>query len=157
LNVAHMTLGTWPEGVPVPYRIEPERLASEYDLPRLYDVAAKKGIRMFARAGGSCIDDFDGDGRLDVMLSPMGGWEPMRFYRQKPDGTFEDVADKVGLIGQLGGLHFIHFDANNDGRLDLLVQRGAWMQGFGRIPNSLLIQQPDGVFLDRTQEAGIEI
>ena len=157
LNVAHMTLGTWPEGVPVPFRIEKAALASEYALPRMYDVATSKGIKLFARAGGSCIDDFDGDGRLDVVLTSIDVWEPMRMYRQRSDGTFVDVADQVGLSGQLGGLHFIHFDANNDGRLDLLVQRGAWMMAMGRIPNSLLIQQPDGTFVDRTQEAGIEI
>jgi len=81
----------------------------------------------------------------------------MRMFRQKEDGTFEDVASKVGLDGQLGGLQFLHFDANNDGRLDLLVQRGAWENSFGRMPNSLLIQQPNGTFADRTLEAGIEI
>src|SRR5262249_14717474 len=57
----------------------------------------------------------------------------------------------------LGGLQLIHFDANNDGRLDLLVQRGAWMRNAGEMPNSLLIQQPDGTFLDTTKAAGIEI
>jgi len=157
LNLAHMTLGTWPDGVPLLYRIDPRALASEHDMPRMYDVAAKKGIKMFARAGGSVIDDFDGDGRLDVVLSSMDVWEPLRMFRQKPDGTFEDVAEKVGLKGQIGGLQFIHFDANNDGRLDLLVMRGAWLGGFGRMPNSLVIQQDDGTFVDRTQEAGIEV
>jgi hypothetical protein len=157
LNIAHMTLGTYPDGVPPIFRIDPRTLASERDLPRMYDVAAKKGIRMFARAGGSAVDDFDGDGRLDVVLSSMDVWEPLRMFRQKPDGTFEDVADRVGLKGQTGGLQFIHFDANNDGRLDLLVQRGAWLGAFSRTPNSLLVQQPDGTFVDRTLEAGIEV
>jgi hypothetical protein len=157
LNIAHMTLGTWPDGVPLLYRIDPRALASERDMPRMYDVAAKKGIKMFARAGGSVVDDFDGDGRLDVVLSSMDVWEPLRLFRQEPDGTFEDVAERVGLKGQIGGLQLIHFDANNDGRLDLLVQRGAWFGASARMPNSLLVQQPDGTFVDRTLEAGIEV
>jgi len=157
LNVAHMTLGDYPEAVPAPWRIDPAAFASEHPMPRMLDVAAKRGIEAFARSGGSCMDDFDGDGRLDVVTSSSDPWEPLRMFRQKADGTFEDVAAKVGLAGQIGGLNFLHFDANNDGRFDLVVQRGQWLGSFGRIPNSLLIQQPDGTFVDRTSEAGIEI
>src|SRR5690349_24096293 len=46
---------------------------------------------------------------------------------------------------------------SNDGRLDLLVQRGAWTHRHGEIPNSLLIQQKDSTFVDRTLEAGIQV
>jgi hypothetical protein len=157
LNIAHMTLGTWPDGVPEPWRIPPSAFASEYELPRMHDVAARFGFTAVTRAGGSSMDDFDGDGRLDILLSSMDPMVRLRLFLQQSDGTFLDVAEKVGLGGQLGGLQFIHFDANNDGRLDLLVQRGAWLGPNGRIPNSLLIQQPDRTFLDRTKEAGIEV
>jgi hypothetical protein len=157
LNVAHMTLGTWPDALPPAWRIKPEALASEHPMPRMYDVAPKLGLNSFCRAGGAIIDDFNGDGLMDVVVSSMDPEEPLRMFRQSPDGSFKDVAKEVGLEGQLGGLQLIHFDANNDGRLDLLVQRGAWLRGAGEIPNSLLIQQPDGTFVDTTHQAGIEI
>ena len=156
LNIAHMTLGTYPDGVPERWRIDPKAFASEHPLPRMPDVAVKKGLRIFARSGGAAVDDFDGDGRLDVVVSSSDPDDSLRMFKQKGDGTFEDVSAEKGLVGQLGGLNFLHFDANNDGRLDLLVQRGAWLGGFGKVPNSLLIQQADGTFLDRTLEAGIE-
>jgi hypothetical protein len=156
LNVAHMTLGTWPDGVPPRWRIDPKAFESEHDLPRMPDVAVKKGLRIFARSGGAAVDDFDGDGRLDVVVSSSDPEESLRMFRQKGDGTFEDVSARVGFTGQTGGLNFLHFDANDDGRLDLLVQRGAWLGESGKVPNSLLIQQPDGTFVDRTLEAGIE-
>jgi hypothetical protein len=157
LNVAHMTLGDYPAAVPERFRIPPERFASEHPMPRMFDVAAKKGIHAVGLSGGSCLDDFDGDGRLDVVLSSCDPGDPLRMFRQRADGSFAEVSHEVGLDGQLGGLNFAHFDANNDGRLDLLVQRGAWGFSFGRVPNSLLIQQEDGRFVDRTREAGIEI
>jgi len=156
LNIAHMTLGTYPEGVPPKWRIDPKAFESEHPLPRMVDVAVKKGLRIFARSGGAAVDDFDLDGRLDVVVSSSDPDDSLRMFRQKGDGTFEEVTAEKGLTGQLGGLNFLHFDANNDGRLDLLVQRGAWLGPAGKVPNSLLIQQADGTFLDRTLEAGIE-
>jgi len=152
-----MTLGTWPDAVPPQWRISADALASEYALPRMYDIAPKLGLDSFCRAGGSIFDDFDGDGLLDVVVSSMDPEQPLKMFRQAPDGTFRNVAREVGLEGQLGGLQLIHFDANNDGRLDLLVQRGAWFRLGGQIPNSLLIQQQDGTFVDTTRSAGIEV
>ena len=157
LNVAHMTLGTWPDGVPKQWRLPAKAFDSEYQLPRMPDIAAQVGLGDFTRAGGSSMNDFNGDGRLDIVTSSMDHREPLRMKRQQEDGTFKDVTAEVGLAAQLGGLNFHAFDANNDGRLDLIVQRGAWLGVDGPFPNSLLIQQPDGTFVDRTKEAGVEL
>lgn len=157
LNIAHMTLGTWPDGVPASVRIPARALESERAMPRMLDVAAPLGLATRDLAGGAIIDDFDGDGTLEIVTSSMDQHEPLHFFKRQPDGTFANIADALGLGGQLGGLQIMHFDANNDGRLDLLVQRGAWLGDFGKIPNSLLIQQENGTFLDRTLEAGVEI
>jgi len=158
LNVAAMTVSKYPDGVPERFRIPPERLKSEHELPRMPEHSVDQiGVTGRNRAGGSIIDDFDNDGRLDLVLSCMDLLTPLRMYLQREDGSFEEVSKKVGLANQIGGLQLFHFDANNDGRLDLLVQRGAWMGPSGEIANSLLIQQEDGTFLDRTLEAGIEI
>jgi hypothetical protein len=157
LNVAHMTLGSWPDGVPAAWRIPATAFASERELPRMRDIAPKLGLNVTNHAGGSAMDDFDGDGRLDLVISGSGLREPIHLFHQQPDGTFRDDTIAAHLSGQVCSLDFLHFDANNDGRLDLLMQRGAWWHEFGRIPNSLLIQQADGTFVDRTAEAGIEI
>jgi len=157
LNVAHMTLGSWPDGVPEKWRIPASAFAAEADLGRFHDIAPKLGLNSFARAGGSIMDDFDGDGRLDILTSSMSSDEPLRLFHHNPDGTFQDVAADVRLSGQLGGLQLFAQDVNNDGRLDVLVQRGAWMHQHGKMPNSLMIQQADGTFVDRTLEACIEI
>jgi hypothetical protein len=49
----------------------------------------------------------------------------------------------------------IHADVDNDGRLDLLVLRGGWFAGDGRIRLSLLRNDGDGGFTDVTREAGL--
>jgi hypothetical protein len=157
LNLAHMTLGTWPMAVPEKWRIPASAFDSEGDVGRFRDVAAEVGLDTVGRAGGSVMDDFDGDGRLDVLVSSSGVDEPLGLFLQQKDGTFRDVADAAGLSGQVGGLQCFAQDFDGDGRLDILVQRGAWMHRWGAIPNSLLMQQADGTFVDRTLEAGLEV
>jgi hypothetical protein len=157
LNIAQMTLGSWPDGVPLRWRIPPSAFASDREMPRWVDIAPKVGLDVFGRSGGSILDDFDGDGVLEVVCSCVSPHQPLHFFKRQPDGTYKDIAAEKGLSGQLGGLQILQFDANNDGRLDLAVQRGAWLGDDGRIPNSLLIQQPDGTFVDRTLEAGVEV
>jgi hypothetical protein len=157
LNVAHMTLGTWPDAVPEKWRIPAASFAAERTLPRMFEVAHAKGIHVMCNLGGAAMDDFDGDGRLDIVLSSLDPEQSVLCFRQQPDGSFKNVTNAVGLRGQGGGGNLWHFDADNDGRLDLLVQRGAWMGKDGELENSLLIQQADGTFVDRTLEAGIEV
>lgn len=94
-------------------------------------------------AGGAVIDDFDGDGRLDLISTSMDPCAPMVAYRRTPTGGFEAVADRWGLKAQLGGLNLIHADFDDDGRLDLFVLRGAWFGEAGRTRNSLLLNRPD--------------
>ncbi len=156
LNVAHMTLGSWPDAVPEPWRIPRRAVESERAMPRMFDVAPTLGLHAPARAGGSVVDDFDGDGQLEVVMTSVDFDKPMRFFRRQASGEWLDVAESLGIAKQVGALNLVQFDANNDGRLDLLLQRGAWLGDFGRLPNSLLVQQPDGTFVDRTQEAGME-
>ncbi|MBL8841947.1 MAG: CRTAC1 family protein [Planctomycetes bacterium] len=157
LNLAAMALGRFPAAVPEAWRIPPESLASEQLLPRWRDRAGEFGLEGNNLAGGSILDDFDGDGRQDVVLSSMHPSAPLRLWLQRTPGEFTEVGEQAGLHGQLGGLNVIHFDADDDGRLDLLVLRGGWMGQAGELPNSLLLQQRDGTFVDRTLEAGLEI
>ncbi len=156
LNVAHMTLGSWPDGVPAAWRIPRSAFESEREMPRMFDVAASVGLGAGSLAGSSIVDDFDGDGVLDVATSSWDLHEPVRLYFRGPDGSYAQ-REKLGLEQQLGAFGMQQFDANDDGRLDLLMQRGGWLNDYGKLPNSLCVQQPDGTFADRTLEAGIEL
>jgi hypothetical protein len=157
LNVAGMVLGTYPEGVPEKFRIAPESVAAEGDIGRFRDLAGSLGLNRRNRAGGAVMDDFDGDGNLDLLVSSMDSATPLALYHNDGDGTFTDVAAKVGIDGHFGGLQVVQADVNNDGRLDFMVLRGAWMSMYGVMPDTLMVQQADGTFRDVSEAAGIEL
>ena len=155
LNLAYMTLGEWPDKVPRQWLVPPSVFAPEGDIGRFHDISETTGLNVMQHAGGAIFDDFDGDGLLDLVVSSMGVRDPLRFFHNKGDGTWEDRSDAAGLTGEWGGLNVIHSDYNNDGHPDLLVLRGGWMNKGGRFPNSLLRNNGDGTFDDVTEEAGI--
>jgi len=67
------------------------------------------------------VDDFDGDGLLDVVTSSIGLSDPMRFFHNLGNGRFEERTREVGLEGLTGGLNLVHADYDNDGRPDLFL------------------------------------
>ncbi len=67
LNIAYMTIGDYPDGVPEPYRIPDEVFASERRFPRFENVAGEAGLGQWSLFGGVVTDDFDGDGWLDAI------------------------------------------------------------------------------------------
>ena len=119
LNIAYMTLGEYPDKVPAAWRIPPTAFASEYAIGRFVDIAAAAGVDAVGHAGGSVVDDFDGDGLLDIVASSRGLTDPLRFFRNEGDGTFDEWTERAGLRGQLGGLNLAHADYDNDGDADL--------------------------------------
>jgi len=153
LNVSYMLLGRYPKDVPPQYLMGPELFKSEAEMPRFYDVAmpTKLGVAEDI-AGGTIVDDFDGDGLLDVVFSTVNYCGPLRYFHNRGDGTFEDLSKQAGILGQLGGLNAIQTDYNNDGKLDIFVMRGGW-----EVPmrNSLLRNNGDGTFTDVTKDAGL--
>jgi hypothetical protein len=118
-------------------------------------VAALAGITNIELSGGAIVEDFDGDGLLDVMVSSSGPLNPMHFYHNNGDGTFTDRTKEAGLGDEIGGLNLVLTDYNNDGHPDVLVLRGAWWGKFGVYPLSLLRNNGDGTFDDVTEEAGL--
>jgi hypothetical protein len=154
LNIAAMTLGEYPNGVSPAHRIPLETFQSSVKFPPFRNVAPKIGVDTFDLAGGVCIEDFDGDGWLDILTSSWDPTEPMHFYRAARDGSFEDRSQEAGLDGLFGGLNLLHADYDNDGDLDVYVLRGAWLGRAGRHPNSLL-RNDGGRFVDVTFDVGL--
>jgi hypothetical protein len=155
LNIASMTVGDYPEKVPAKWLVPPSTFASEYPLNRFHDVAGSLGLDPMKRSGGSILEDFDGDGNLDVMCSSIGFRDQLRLYHNNGDGTFREQTEQAGLLGEVGGLNLIQADFNNDGFPDVLVLRGAWLRDEGRFPKSLLRNNGDGTFEDVTESAGL--
>ncbi|MDE2757217.1 MAG: VCBS repeat-containing protein, partial [Acidobacteriota bacterium] len=155
LNIAHMTLGSYPEGVPRAYLIPPKTFESDAPIPRFHNIAADLGLDTFNLAGSACADDFNNDGTLDLVVST---WDPagqMRFFVNQGDGSFADRTREAGLSGLLGGINLLQADYDNDGYVDLLVLRGGWLGDSDRHPNSLLRNNGDGTFTDVTFLAGL--
>ena len=89
------------------------------------DVTRQSGLELVTQTWGSAVGDFDGDNLVDIWLG--GHQMPARLYRNRGDGTFEDVTDQVfvnpeDIRGDFHGAAFADFD--NDGDLDLLQLAG---------------------------------
>lgn len=155
LNLAHMTLGTYPNDVDPRYLVRLDGfLKSEFDIGRFENVSSRVGLGDRQNwAGGAVMDDFDGDGHLDLIVTSSDPEQRMALYRNSGRGTFEDRTAAAGLDGQLGGLYCVQADFDNDGHLDLFVARGGWLT----VPMrpSLLRNTGDGRFEDVTGAAGM--
>ncbi|HWT66503.1 MAG TPA: FG-GAP-like repeat-containing protein [Terracidiphilus sp.] len=155
LNIAYMQLGRYPQDVPKQWLAPPEKFDSEFDIGYFPDVAAIAGIYADELSGGAIVEDFDGDGLLDIMISSSGPVDPMHFFHNNGDGTFTDRTKEAGLADEVGGLNMVLTDYNNDGCPDVLVLRGAWWGPYGQYPLSLLKNNCNGTFDDVTEEAGL--
>ena len=112
---------------------------------------------------GVALFDCDNDGLLDIFLvngAPFADPTPKgtipqktgpdywnRMYRQKKDGTFEDVTEKAGLQGVGYGMGVAVADFDNDGYEDLYVT------GYGG--NHLYHNNGNCTFTDVTDKAGV--
>jgi hypothetical protein len=157
LNIAYMTLGTYPKSVPQEFLIPNLDSDTTFKVKPFTDMAADLGLNINGRAGGVIIDDFNNDGYLDIVTSGWDLHDPMHYFQNNKDGTFIDLTEQSGLNGLTGGLNIQQTDYNNDGNIDIFVLRGAWnTQGFGNQPPSLLRNNGDGTFTDVTINSGLE-
>lgn len=114
---------------------------------------------------GIASRDITGDGRPEVMLTSMGD-QLMQIARA--DGLYTRAPFSLGTyaqrphVGDDGrpstGWHAEFGDVNNDARPDLFIAKGNVDQMPGLAmedPNTLLIQQTDDTFTERSVEAGV--
>jgi hypothetical protein len=143
------------------------------------DVTAKAGVDDPRWSAGAAFADYDGDGWLDlivanyadVRLDALPEFGKGRFcefhgipvqcgprglngsgdslYRNRGDGTFEDVSTRAGVSDPKGrlGMGVLWTDVDGDGRPDLFVANDAG-------PNSLYKNNGDGTFIDVALQAG---
>ena len=90
---------------------------------------------------------------VPVFCGPRGlKGEGDTLYRQKPDGTFEDVSRRAGVDDPQGyyGMASAFVDANNDGLLDLIVTNDS-------TPNYLYLNRGNGTFEDFSYASGVAL
>ena len=155
LNLAYMTLGEYPAGVPRQWRIPPRVFQSDGNVGHFPNIASDVGLDLQQLSGGTIVEDFDNDGYLDVMISSIGTRDQLRLFHNNGDGTFRDCTKEAGLLGETGGLNIMQTDYDNDGFADVLVLRGAWFGKGGHWPLSLLHNNGNGTFTDVTEQAGL--
>ncbi len=161
LNIAYMTIGQYPSGVPSPWLLKglgedsTEAGAAKAEIKPFIEAAMGTGLDVNNMAGGSLVEDMDNDGNLDVVTSSWDLEESMHYSHSNGDGTFTDRSALSGLKQITGGLNIMQTDYNNDGLKDIFVLRGAWKGHYGREPVSLLRNNGDGSFTDVTKVSGL--
>jgi enediyne biosynthesis protein E4 len=134
---------------------------------RFVDATAAAGIHFVHDSGaygkkflpetmgsGLAFFDYDGDGRQDLFFVNGTDWPNHHLksalpalYRNRGDGTFEEVTSAAGVAIESYGIGVAAADYDNDGRTDLFVNAlGA---------DHLFHNRGDGRFEDVTAKAGV--
>lgn len=144
---------------------------------RFEDVTQKAGIRSDKWSVAAGWFDYDNDGWLDLFVVNYARWSmednrfcgdrernlrtychpryldglPCTLYRNRRDGTFEDLNDKSGLAKHIGrGMSAAFADYDGDGFLDVVVTND-------NQPNFLFHNRSDGTFEEVELMAGIAV
>jgi hypothetical protein len=137
------------------------------------EAAAASGLRLSAFVKGAAWGDVEGDGRPDLYVSVLGG--PNKLYLNRSEGgrvRFEEAAEAAGVAGPAFSFPVAWFDADGDGRDDLLVvaydarrfydtPEDAAREALGLATpaetSRLYLNRGDGTFRDASAEAGLAL
>jgi len=117
------------------------------------NVAEPAGIDKAAYRGlGVVWGDYNNDGRPDVLVANDA--QPNLLYRNRGDGTFEEIGLAAGLAvdedgRERAGMGIDFADYDNDGWLDVAIGN------FSGEPCSLYRNRRDGTFVETTWTSGI--
>jgi len=128
------------------------------------DVSSRAGVGHVAFTKGVVWGDYDDDGFPDLYVS---NYEADNFlYHNRGDGTFEEVAKRLGVEQPRWSFPTWFWDYDNDGRLDLFVASytfagGEWVRPYLGLPRvgesmKLYLNAGKGAFVDATVEAGLD-
>ena len=141
------------------------------------DVTAAAGIKSDKWSVAAGWVDYDNDGWLDLFVVNYAHWTPdfdrycgerdrnlrvychpkyfeglsNTLYRNRHDGTFEDVSLKSGIAAHIGrGMSVAFADYDNDGLMDIFVTND-------NLPNFLFHNRGDGTFEEVALQAGVAL
>ncbi len=115
---------------------------------------------------GTDFGDYDRDGKLDLIVTNLE-FETHTLYRNKGDGSFEDLTQETGLASATfyyagWGTKFLDFD--NDGFLDLFIVNGGlldnielYKKGVTYAQKKLLLRNLNGKFVNETERYGQDL
>ncbi len=158
-NISHIANGSYPGSVKEAFLIpglqEVEDLPDDVDVPFFRDIGMMSGVGDNRISGSTCVEDFNGNGYLDIFATSYGIGDEVILYVSDGNVHFTDVTKQAGLSEIAGGLNIECADINNSGAIDILILRGAWLAQHGEHPNSLLRNNGDGTFTDITISSGL--
>jgi len=141
-------------GPPPPGRFEDITESSALTAFRHTDGSSGRKFFVEQMGSGVAIFDYDGDGWQDIYFcsgAPLPGYKGPkpgnRLFRNRHDGTFDDVTEKAGVACGRYAVGVAVGDYDNDGYLDMYVCC------FG--PNVLYHNNGNGTFSDVTQKAQV--
>jgi len=139
------------------------------------DVTAHAGVGVHNFSTAAAWIDYNRDGKLDLFVGDYVDWSvstdlpcgppgarqycaPNQYkgarpylFRNRGDGTFEDVSARSGVLGHPGKtLGVTVYDFNHDGWPDLMLTNDT-------VANVLLINNRDGTFSDQALTAGVAL
>ncbi len=136
--------GAW---LPPPLAQRPSLLRNNRD-GTFTDVAADAGLDAPTNSHSATWADYDNDGHLDVFVCSQV--QSCLLYRNKGDGTFEEVSVRAGLpAGFSDCLGAAWLDVDNDGYPELYTN--LW-----GLTGRLFKNNRDGTFTDATLKMGID-